>query len=261
MDVARNIIHEKPGLLITDLTNNIIDRKFSLHLIKLSSGNKQSFLMKNSLSSIITIEGEFEISNSANNIKQKLKLEEGLHLNEGTSFSISASTSEAQMLVASTNIFPLELCDNTLDTYNTEKLSTYHVDKPWGWEKWYTKNIEERGEYALKMIYMNEGNQSSLQSHKEKSETNYVIYGEANVIYGLEAPKDRTSVITLDKLKEKIYHPFEGWSNKVNELHRVIAKKTYKAIEVSTTELDDVIRWQDDALRPDGKITEEHKTN
>ena len=59
-------------------------------------------------------------------------------------------------------------------------------------------------------------------------------------------------------MNEKVYNAYSGWSNKVNELHRVIAKKTYKAIEVSTTELDDVVRWEDDSSRPDGKIAEEH---
>ena len=42
------------------------------------------------------------------------------------------------------------------------------------------------------------------------------------------------------------------------ELHRVIARCDYTAIEVSTPELDDVIRWQDDTGRGHGRIESEH---
>ena len=260
MDVTNKIIQNKTGFSIADLTDNIVNRKYSLHLLKMEKRSNQSFQLKNSIATLIIIEGEVKITNQVQNFERTFKLEEGLHLMEGTNLEIS-SQSGAKLLIASTSPFPLQLCDTINNKFEVEELSSYHVDKPWGWEKWYTKNVDETTEYALKMIFMNEGNQSSLQSHKDKSETNYVIFGEANVIYGLDAPQDRSSVIALDQLKEKIHCSFEGWSNKVNELHRVIAKKTYKAIEVSTTELDDVIRWQDDALRPDGKIKEEHKSN
>ena len=41
---------------------------------------------------------------------------------------------------------------------------------------------------------------------------------------------------------------------------RVIARSTYIAIEISTPELDDVIRWEDDNIRKSGKIGSEPKT-
>ena len=86
------------------------------------------------------------------------------------------------------------------------------------------------------------------------SETNVVVIGEAKVLFGKEAPKDISLKIDINELDEKIYKPFDGWSNKVNELHRVIAYTTYDAIEISTPELDDVIRWEDDSNRSSGKI-------
>ena len=49
-----------------------------------------------------------------------------------------------------------------------------------------------------------------------------------------------------------------GWSSPPGELHRVIARRDYTAIEVSTPELDDVIRWQDDTGRGHGRIESEH---
>ena len=42
-------------------------------------------------------------------------------------------------------------------------------------------------------------------------------------------------------------------------LHRIEALEDITLMETSTTELDDVVRLQDDAQRPDGRIAEEHK--
>ena len=136
-------------------------------------------------------------------------------------------------------------------------LSSYKVDKPWGFENWYTDNLDNP-QYALKRIHMEKGFQSSLQSHEFKSETNFVIEGEALVLFGLEAPKDTSKEIVIENLDKKIYSPYSGWSNKVNELHRVIAHTSYDAIEISTPELDDVIRWADDSNRSSGRIDTEH---
>jgi len=105
---------------------------------------------------------------------------------------------------------------------------------------------------------MEKGFQSSLQSHEYKSETNFVIDGEALVLYGLDAPPDINTEIVIDDLSRKIYSPLSGWSNRVNELHRVIAHTSYDAIEISTPELDDVIRWADDNDRSSGRIDTEH---
>ena len=55
--------------------------------------------------------------------------------------------------------------------------------------------------------------------------------------------------IDINSLETKTYSSYDGWSNKVNELHGAIAKTTYNAIEISTPELDDVIRWEDDNSR------------
>ena len=57
-------------------------------------------------------------------------------------------------------------------------VSSYQVDKPWGYEVW----LELNEFYAYKIIFMKAGNRSSLQSHEKKIETNFVIEGEAEVI-------------------------------------------------------------------------------
>lgn len=122
-------------------------------------------------------------------------------------------------------------------------VSHYRVDKPWGWEIWLDLNEH----YAYKMIHMKAGNQSSLQSHEFKLETNYVIEGEAEVL--LECNGNMQS------------HKFKsgsGWVVRPHQKHRVIALTDYTALEVSTPHLNDISRYQDDAGRGDGKIEAEH---
>ena len=123
-------------------------------------------------------------------------------------------------------------------------LSQYRVEKPWGHEVW----LELNEFYVYKMIHMKEGFRSSLQSHKFKFESNFVIEGEAEVL--LENDDGQ--------MESHFYKAGEGWSVPIGRKHRVIAKTTYTALEVSTPHLDDVIRYEDDTNREDGKITKEH---
>ncbi|MFF4991035.1 cupin domain-containing protein [Streptosporangium saharense] len=135
--------------------------------------------------------------------------------------------------------------------------SRYTVDKPWGHEVWYTQNVPGVP-YAVKQIHMTAGHQSSLQSHQYKRETNYVVEGEATVLDGLLAPEDLDAVVELDRLTTTVHRPGSGWSSAPRVLHRVVAVSDYTSIEVSTPELDDVIRWQDDTGRGNGRIDAEH---
>lgn len=124
-------------------------------------------------------------------------------------------------------------------------LSSYMVTKPWGHEIW----LELNEFYAYKVIHMKEGFQSSLQMHEMKVEANYVVDGEAEVLLEDDS----------GNLKSFIFKKGSGWVVPRGKKHRVIAKTTYTAVEVSTPHLDDVIRFKDDANRGSGKIDEEHK--
>jgi hypothetical protein len=136
-------------------------------------------------------------------------------------------------------------------------VSDYRVDKPWGHEIWYTANLDD-APYAVKQIHMTAGHQSSLQSHRLKAETNYVVDGEATVLNGLPAPEDPDAVIDVDRIPVAVHGPGGGWTSAPGILHRVIARSDYTSIEVSTPELYDVIRWQDDTGRGNGRIAAEH---
>lgn len=135
-------------------------------------------------------------------------------------------------------------------------LSDYTVSKPWGHEIWYTAN-GGRVPYALKQIHMIAGKRSSLQSHQLKAETNYVIDGQVTVLNGTFAPADGRAVDAA-AIPRQAHGPRTGWTSSPGMLHRVIAETDYTSIEVSTPELDDVIRWEDDAGRGNGRIAAEH---
>jgi len=146
------------------------------------------------------------------------------------------------------------LIKETLDEYknlidskknNNLSISSYRVEKPWGYELW----LELNEFYAYKLIHMKEGNKSSLQSHDYKYETNYVIEGSAEVL--LEDDNG--------ELKSQIFEAGNGWSVPISKKHRVIARTNYTALEVSTPHLNDVIRYQDDNDRSSGKINSEHE--
>ena len=130
---------------------------------------------------------------------------------------------------------------------NRLDVSSYRVNKPWGYEIW----LELNEHYAYKLIHMKKGFQSSLQWHEKKVETNYVIEGVAEVLLENEN----------GEMDSRIYKVGEGWCVPLKTKHRVIAKTDYTALECSTAHLNDCIRFEDDSERGSGKIKSEHLGN
>ena len=119
------------------------------------------------------------------------------------------------------------------------------VKKPWGKEIW----LELNDRYCYKRIYINKGTRTSFQYHKKKLETNYIIEGEAEVWL-----ENDDGLIEKKKMGKD-----SCFSVRPPRKHRVIALTDVILQEVSTPEVDDVIRIEDDAGRPDGKIESEHR--
>ena len=118
------------------------------------------------------------------------------------------------------------------------------VSKPWGREVW----LELNDRYCYKRIYINAGTKTSFQYHKKKNETNYIISGEAEV--WLE-----NNIGVVERFNMKAGDFFNVTPPKK---HRVSAITDIILHEVSTPEVDDVVRIEDDANRPDGRIESEH---
>lgn len=109
------------------------------------------------------------------------------------------------------------------------------VDKPWGREIW----IACTDQYALKIIEFNQGSRSSLQYHVKKHEHIYVDQGHLQV----ELEDDS------GKLVIHLLGPGDVIENQPGRKHRVTALEDVRLIEVSTPELDDVVRVEDDYRR------------
>jgi mannose-1-phosphate guanylyltransferase len=140
------------------------------------------------------------------------------------------------------------------------------VTKPWGNELWIADGV--RTHYALKRILFKAGFRSSLQVHKYKYETNYVLSGTGvlqlrSEIFNCEdylASSQQSLILeeSLQTLKDIQIRSGDVIDVKPGQIHRVIATTDLVFIEASTIELDDVIRLSDDASRGHGKIESEH---
>jgi len=109
------------------------------------------------------------------------------------------------------------------------------VEKPWGREIW----VAHTDKYAFKIIEIKQGTRSSLQLHVKKHEHIYVDRGMLQMEW--ENEEGRMETLTL--------RPGEVIENKPGRKHRATAIEDLRLLEVSTPELDDVVRLEDDFRR------------
>jgi mannose-6-phosphate isomerase-like protein (cupin superfamily) len=130
------------------------------------------------------------------------------------------------------------------------------VKKPWGREIW----LELNDGYCYKRIYISKGHQTSLQYHERKKETNYIIDGDAEV--WIQDPNGETRLV-LNGVEYRFSLTNMGKGNFFTivplTIHRIKALTDLVLQEVSTPEVDDIIRLQDDTGRTHGKINSEHE--
>jgi mannose-6-phosphate isomerase len=105
------------------------------------------------------------------------------------------------------------------------------VEKPWGREVWFAHTDR----YAGKLLYVNAGHRLSVQYHKAKDETSYLLSGRLLLSTGDDP--DRLDVTEIA----------DGavWRNEPGALHTIEALEDSIVVEVSTPELDDVVRLSD----------------
>jgi mannose-6-phosphate isomerase len=106
------------------------------------------------------------------------------------------------------------------------------VPKPWGHELIWA--VTDR--YCGKVIAINAGHRLSLQRHERKDESVYVLSGRLR----LHLEDDDGVVKVLD------LGPGESRHVPPHRIHRFEAHEPVELIEVSTPELDDVERLEDD---------------
>lgn len=141
------------------------------------------------------------------------------------------------------------------------------VSKHWGKELWITDGTNSP--YALKQIHFKANNRTSLQVHRNKFETNYVLSGTGKLYYSetlfdidgflLKGMTSEELLQYENTLKVLELHERVSFNIIPGIVHRVVATTDLTFIEASTCELDDVIRLQDDQNRTHGKIKYEHE--
>lgn len=105
------------------------------------------------------------------------------------------------------------------------------VEKPWGYEEIFAHTSR----YAGKFLVIFKGRRLSLQYHEKKDETLYLLSGRMRLLLGDEEP-----------MQERILEPGACFHVPAGILHRFIALEDCRLVEVSTPELGDVVRVEDD---------------
>jgi mannose-6-phosphate isomerase-like protein (cupin superfamily) len=106
------------------------------------------------------------------------------------------------------------------------------VEKPWGWELIWA----ETEQYVGKVLFVKAGESLSLQFHRVKDESWYLQSGRAKVELG-----DAGEALLL----EEVVAAPAFFRLKSGTVHRVTAIEDTTIVEVSTPQLDDVVRLED----------------
>lgn len=106
------------------------------------------------------------------------------------------------------------------------------VSKPWGEERWWA--ITDK--YVGKILVVKKGHRLSLQYHRVKHETQYIQEGMVKLTIGTSP----------ENLEEKIVGSGNAYVLPPGTWHRLEAIEDTKIFEVSTPEVEDVVRLSDD---------------
>jgi mannose-6-phosphate isomerase-like protein (cupin superfamily) len=105
------------------------------------------------------------------------------------------------------------------------------IEKPWGWELIWA----ETERYVGKLLFVRAGEALSLQYHERKDESWLVREGRARLELGeVGGPLEAVEI-----------RPGDAFRYRPGTVHRVTALEDTLVIEVSTPDLDDVVRVED----------------
>ena len=124
------------------------------------------------------------------------------------------------------------LTSPNLETLDRFSVQPERVEKPWGYELIWAKTDD----YAGKVLFVRAGESLSLQFHKEKDESWYVLGGRAEIELG-----DVGQAVTTTE----VVAAGAAFRFPPGTVHRVRAVDDTTILEVSTPQLDDVVRLED----------------
>jgi len=111
-------------------------------------------------------------------------------------------------------------------------VSEQRVEKPWGHERIWARTDR----YVGKVLVIEAGKRLSLQKHLVKDESIYVVAGRMNLHL-----EDERGTVRIEELGAGEHRRIP-----TGRIHRFEAIERTELMEVSTPELDDVVRLEDD---------------
>ena len=125
-----------------------------------------------------------------------------------------------------------DLASPNLNMLEPWEFEARKVEKPWGWELIWAHTDA----YVGKILFVRAGQSLSLQFHREKDESWYVQDGRAK----LELGRVGDAVLNEEVIQQGATFRFRQGT-----VHRVTALEDTTILEVSTPQLDDVVRLED----------------
>jgi mannose-6-phosphate isomerase-like protein (cupin superfamily) len=124
-----------------------------------------------------------------------------------------------------------------VDSPNLEGLDAWafdprRVDKPWGYELIWAHS----GAYVGKLLFVKAGESLSLQFHREKDESWLVQSGRARLELGSAGDP---------LLSQEVVSGGAAFHFPPGTVHRITALEDTTILEVSTAQLDDIVRLED----------------
>jgi len=107
------------------------------------------------------------------------------------------------------------------------------VEKPWGHELWWART--ER--YVGKILHVKAGESLSLQYHNVKDET--ILIQSGRLLLETKAAGDPGELCRVEMSPGDVFHITPG------TVHRMTGLTDCDVVEVSTPELEDVVRLED----------------
>jgi len=116
----------------------------------------------------------------------------------------------------------------------TGRVKVVKVPKPWGHETIWARSDR----YVGKILHINAGHELSVQFHERKDETIHLLSGE--IVYRVQKDPSRR-----DRLEDVKLGVGESFRITPGTVHQMVAVTDCDVLEVSTPELDDVVRLSD----------------
>jgi mannose-6-phosphate isomerase len=107
------------------------------------------------------------------------------------------------------------------------------VEKPWGYELWWART--ER--YVGKILHLRRGESLSLQYHNVKDET--ILLQSGRLLFETRSTGQEGDLSRIEMKPGDVFHIPPG------TLHRMTGLEDCDILEVSTPELEDVVRLED----------------